>query len=335
LELDRSAPISDMTRDWAPVGWKGRLARRRLVRSPSVWRAWPCWPALLGAAAQGQADLEDEQLVVDEAVAGPGRLLAVGGAVDGLQGGGPVGQAVGAAQRLGHEVGDVTEAVEQGPDDPAEPARGDLLAGRVDGDDLVGEPLGVVALAQHLVAGVGHAEAAAFQASLPEKAATVPTVSFWACQGWLNQVQTQAPLSSATRTSRMRRLRRGIFLARLRTVPTRVTSAPFLAWARSVSSPWSGSGAGSARSGRGRCGSRSLPRAPWPARRTPREPWPAGCRAGREVGSRPPAQYRCGLGRGRATLSRLSAIRANSHSRKVFRRWLPSVTSAASTRASG
>ena len=77
----------------------------------------------------------------------------------------------------------------------------------------------------------------AFQASLPEKAATVPTVSFWACHGWLNQVQTQAPLSSATRTSRMRRLRRGIFLARLRTVPTRVTSAPFLAWARSVSSP--------------------------------------------------------------------------------------------------
>ena len=54
---------------------------------------------LLGAAAQGEADLEDEQLVVDQAVAGPGGLLAVGGAVDGLQGAGPVGQAV--ARRSG------------------------------------------------------------------------------------------------------------------------------------------------------------------------------------------------------------------------------------------
>ena len=121
---------------------------------------------LLGAAAQGQADLEDEQLVVDQAVAGPGRLLAVAGAVDGLQGAGPVGQAVGPAQRLGHEVGHVAVAVEQGPDGPAEPARGDLLAGRVDGDDLVGELLGVVALAQHLVAGVGHAQAAGLPGEL-------------------------------------------------------------------------------------------------------------------------------------------------------------------------
>ena len=45
VERDRSAPISAITRDWAPVGWKGRLARRRLVRSPSGWREWPCWPA--------------------------------------------------------------------------------------------------------------------------------------------------------------------------------------------------------------------------------------------------------------------------------------------------
>ena len=100
---------------------------------------------LLGAAAQGQADLEDEQLVVDQAVAGPVGLLAVGWAMDGLQRPGPVGQAVGAAQRLGDEVGHVAVAVEQGPDGPAEPARGDLLARRVDGDDLVGELLGIVA----------------------------------------------------------------------------------------------------------------------------------------------------------------------------------------------
>jgi hypothetical protein len=50
--------------------------------------------------------------------------------------------------------------VEQLADDPPEPARGDVLGGRVDGDHLVGEALGLVALAQHLVAGVGHGEPA-------------------------------------------------------------------------------------------------------------------------------------------------------------------------------
>src|SRR4029450_2384687 len=113
-----------------------------------------------GAAAQGQADLEDEQLVVDQAVASPGRLLAVAGAVDGLKGAGPVGQAGGAGRGGGEEVGDSAVAVEQGAHGPAEPARGDLLAGRVDGDDLVGELLGVVTLAQDIVAGVGQHERA-------------------------------------------------------------------------------------------------------------------------------------------------------------------------------
>src|SRR4029450_12819496 len=70
------------------------------------------------------------------------------------------------AQSLGDEVGDVAVAVEQGADGPADAARADLLAGRVDGDDLVGEPLGVVALAQDLVAGVGHADAAGLPGQL-------------------------------------------------------------------------------------------------------------------------------------------------------------------------
>ncbi len=118
-------------------------------------------------AAQGQPDLEHEQLVVDQPVAGPGGLGPLGRPVDGLQGGGPLEQPVGAAQRLGHEVRHGAELVEQRADAAAQPARGDVLGRRVDGDDLVGELLGVVALAQHLVPGVAHLQPAGLPGELP------------------------------------------------------------------------------------------------------------------------------------------------------------------------
>jgi len=136
-----------MTRIWAPVGVIGGQGVAGLAGGQ-------------GPAAQGQGDLEDQQLVVDEPVAGALLGGQVGRAVDGLEGLGPGREAVALAQRLGQEVGHLPVAVEQGSDGPAQPPRRDVLGGRVDGDDLAGEALGVVALAKDLVAGVGHAEAA-------------------------------------------------------------------------------------------------------------------------------------------------------------------------------
>ena len=240
-----------------------------------------------------------------------------------------------AAQRLGHEVGDVAEAVEQGPDGPAEAARGDLLAGRVDGDDLVGEPLGVVALAQHLVAGVGHAEAARLPGELAREGGDRAHGQLLGVPGLVEPGADPGAAVVGHPDLEDAQVAPGHLLGQVADGPDQGDLgallgvgqvgelAPGQVAARVVLDQVAGGVV--AEAVLQRLGQRGG------------HPGSLGQRGAERVG-RSGLGHRLSIGAGSdgAVLPSPGSlrIRANSHSRKVFRRWLPSVTSAASTRAS-
>ncbi len=131
---------------------------------------------LEGAPAQDERQLQAEELVEDQAAAGPVLRLERLGPVDGFEGLGAAPQVERGAPLLGHRVGELAGPLErlldEGADLPA--GQADLGRRRVDGDDAAGCAARPSAPATTSTTGLAIWRRPRYSSTLPKKMASVP-----------------------------------------------------------------------------------------------------------------------------------------------------------------